>query len=173
MNVAESSVTRVARSALARTSWRILPLLVLAYVCALMDRVNIGFASLQMNVDLGVSATVYGLGGGLLKHRRKLRLARRLLPELRTQSELADVKNVLMVHAAVLVLAAGVLGGCKKTSNGDVEVQTPRVTSETDTVKVPTVETSKETVTAVTPKVEVKKETTSVTVPKVTVKQKP
>ena len=51
----------------------------------------------------------------------------------------------------VLALAAGVLAGCKKTSNGDVEVQTPRVTTETDTVKVPTVETSKETVTAVTP----------------------
>jgi MFS transporter, ACS family, tartrate transporter len=65
VNVAESPVTRVARSALARTSWRILPLLVLAYVCALMDRVNIGFAALQMNVDLGFSATVYGLGGGL------------------------------------------------------------------------------------------------------------
>jgi hypothetical protein len=86
---------------------------------------------------------------------------------------MADVKHVLVVHAAVLVLAAGVLGGCKKTSNGDVEVQTPRVTSETDTVKVPTVETSKETVTAVTPKVEVKKDTTTMTVPKVTVKQKP
>jgi hypothetical protein len=83
------------------------------------------------------------------------------------------VKIVLVVHAAVLVLAAGVLAGCKKTSNGDVEVQTPRVTSETDTVKMPTVETSKETVTAVTPKVEVKKETTSVTVPTVKVKTKP
>ena len=30
-----------------------------------MDRVNISFAALQMNVDLGFSATVYGLGGGL------------------------------------------------------------------------------------------------------------
>ena len=73
----------------------------------------------------------------------------------------------------VLVMAAGALGGCKKTSDGDVVVQTPRVTSETDTVKMPTVETSKDTVTTVVPKVEVKKETTSVTVPKVTVKKKP
>jgi PBP1b-binding outer membrane lipoprotein LpoB len=99
----------------------------------------------------------------------KLRLAQRLLPELRTQSERTDVKKVLVM----LALAAGVLAGCKKTSNGDVEVQTPRVTTETDTVKMPTVETSKETVTTVTPKVEVKKETSTVTVPKVTVKQKP
>ena len=65
MRVAQSLVPEVARSALAKTSWRILPLLVLAYICALMDRVNIGFAALQMNVDLGFSATVYGLGGGL------------------------------------------------------------------------------------------------------------
>jgi ACS family tartrate transporter-like MFS transporter len=30
-----------------------------------MDRINVGFAAIQMNVDLGFSATVYGLGGGL------------------------------------------------------------------------------------------------------------
>ena len=79
------------------------------------------------------------------------------------------MKNALVV----LALAAGVLAGCKKNSDGDVVVQTPRVTSQTDTVKMPVVETSKDTITAVTPKLEVKKETTSVTVPKVTVKQKP
>jgi MFS transporter, ACS family, tartrate transporter len=65
MRIAQFPVSEVARSALAKTSWHILPLLVLAYICALMDRVNIGFAALQMNVDLGFSATVYGLGGGL------------------------------------------------------------------------------------------------------------
>jgi hypothetical protein len=79
------------------------------------------------------------------------------------------VKNALVV----LVLAAGVLAGCKKTSDGDVVVQTPRVSSETDTVKMPVVETSRDTVTAVTPKVEVKKDTTAVIVPKVTVHKKP
>jgi ACS family tartrate transporter-like MFS transporter len=65
MRVAQPLNADVARSALTKASWRILPLLVLSYVCALMDRVNIGFAALQMNVDLGFSATVYGLGGGL------------------------------------------------------------------------------------------------------------
>ncbi|MDB5671759.1 MAG: transporter, family, tartrate transporter [Alphaproteobacteria bacterium] len=48
-----------------RMGWRILPLLGAAYLFAYMDRVNIGFAALQMNADLGFSATVYGLGGGL------------------------------------------------------------------------------------------------------------
>src|SRR5438128_1665885 len=48
-----------------RIAWRILPLLGVAYLFAYMDRVNISFASLTMNADLGFSATVYGLGGGL------------------------------------------------------------------------------------------------------------
>src|SRR5512140_3904941 len=65
MRVPQSSDAELARSALTKASWRILPLIVLAYVCALMDRVNIGFAAIQMHVDLGFSATIYGLGGGL------------------------------------------------------------------------------------------------------------
>src|SRR5215218_6859464 len=55
----------VARSAMAKAMWRILPLVLLAYVIAYMDRVNVSFASLQMNDDLKFSATIYGLGGGL------------------------------------------------------------------------------------------------------------
>ncbi|MFO1400492.1 MAG: MFS transporter [Steroidobacteraceae bacterium] len=43
----------------------LLPLLVLVYVVAWLDRVNIGFAALQMNRDLGFSAAVYGFGAGL------------------------------------------------------------------------------------------------------------
>jgi ACS family tartrate transporter-like MFS transporter len=55
----------VARSAMVKAMWRILPLILLAYVIAYMDRVNVSFASLQMNDDLKFSATIYGLGGGL------------------------------------------------------------------------------------------------------------
>jgi ACS family tartrate transporter-like MFS transporter len=50
---------------MAKAMWRILPLILLAYVIAYMDRVNVSFASLQMNDDLRFSATIYGLGGGL------------------------------------------------------------------------------------------------------------
>jgi ACS family tartrate transporter-like MFS transporter len=53
------------RSALAKASWRLLPLIALGYGVAYMDRVNISFAALRMNQDLHFSATVYGLGGGL------------------------------------------------------------------------------------------------------------
>ncbi len=55
----------VGRSALRKASWRLLPLIGLGYGIAYMDRINISFAALRMNDDLGFSATVYGLGGGL------------------------------------------------------------------------------------------------------------
>nr|WP_095064561.1 MFS transporter [Pseudomonas sp. Irchel s3f19] len=46
-------------------SWRIMPLLLISYVFAHLDRINIGFAKLQMSNDLQFSDTVYGLGAGL------------------------------------------------------------------------------------------------------------
>ncbi|MEP6885879.1 MAG: MFS transporter [Gammaproteobacteria bacterium] len=48
-----------------KAMWRIVPLILLAYLMAYMDRVNISFASLQMNEDLKFSASIYGLGAGL------------------------------------------------------------------------------------------------------------
>lgn len=44
---------------------RLIPLLGLTYVLAHLDRVNVSFAALTMNADLGFSETVYGLGAGL------------------------------------------------------------------------------------------------------------
>jgi len=44
---------------------RLLPFLMLCYFFAYLDRVNVGFAALTMNRDLGLSATAYGLGAGL------------------------------------------------------------------------------------------------------------
>ena len=44
---------------------RLLPVLMVCYVVAYLDRVNIGFARLQMLADLGFSETVYGLGAGM------------------------------------------------------------------------------------------------------------
>ncbi|MGA5318976.1 MFS transporter [Streptomyces seoulensis] len=44
---------------------RIVPFLVLAYVVSYLDRVNVGFAKLQMSTDLGFSEASYGLGAGL------------------------------------------------------------------------------------------------------------
>lgn len=48
-----------------RIAVRILPLLFLGYVVAFLDRVNIGFAKLQMAEDLALSDAAYGLGAGI------------------------------------------------------------------------------------------------------------
>ncbi len=48
-----------------RMRWRLVPYLLLLYVIAWLDRVNISFAALQMNADLGFSAQVYGFGAGI------------------------------------------------------------------------------------------------------------
>lgn len=45
--------------------WRLIPFLFLCYVCSYMDRVNVGFAKLQMMSDLHLSEAVYGLGAGI------------------------------------------------------------------------------------------------------------
>lgn len=49
----------------AKVTRRIAPMIFLAYVAAYLDRVNVGFAKLQMVADLGFSETVYGLGAGI------------------------------------------------------------------------------------------------------------
>ena len=49
----------------AKVTWRLLPLLFLCYIVAYLDRVNVGFAKLQMLSDLQFSETVYGLGAGI------------------------------------------------------------------------------------------------------------
>jgi MFS transporter, ACS family, tartrate transporter len=56
---------RIGKSAVRKASWRLLPLIALGYGTAYIDRINISFASLQMNRDLHFSATVYGFGAGL------------------------------------------------------------------------------------------------------------
>ena len=48
-----------------KVSWRIIPLLLISYMVAYLDRVNVGFASLTMNKALGFSSAVYGFGGGI------------------------------------------------------------------------------------------------------------
>jgi D-galactonate transporter len=62
----DSSTDRMIEGALFRKiSWRIMPLVLIAYVCAFLDRINIGYAQLQMKQDLAFSDAVYGLGAGI------------------------------------------------------------------------------------------------------------
>ena len=51
--------------ALAKARRRLIPFLFLLYIVAYLDRINVGFAALQMNEALGFSPTVYGFGAGI------------------------------------------------------------------------------------------------------------
>ena len=50
---------------LARAARRLIPVMALMYVASFLDRVNIGFAALTMNQDLGFSPQVFGIGAGI------------------------------------------------------------------------------------------------------------
>jgi len=57
--------SRLADAALAKARRRLIPFLFVLYLVAYLDRINVGFASLQMNRELGLSESVFGLGAGL------------------------------------------------------------------------------------------------------------
>src|SRR3954470_2519979 len=57
--------TLSAADPLAKARRRLIPFLFLLYIVAYLDRINVGFAALQMNEALGLSATTYGLGAGI------------------------------------------------------------------------------------------------------------
>jgi ACS family tartrate transporter-like MFS transporter len=50
---------------LRKVAWRLVPFMGLLYFAAYLDRVNVGFAALTMNADIGLSAAAYGLGSGI------------------------------------------------------------------------------------------------------------
>ncbi len=53
------------RALYAKISWRLIPYMFLLYIVAYMDRVNVGFAAMDMQRDLSFSNTVYGTGAGI------------------------------------------------------------------------------------------------------------
>ena len=55
----------VQRKAMGKAMRRILPFLLFAYLVCYLDRVNISFASLKMNSDVGLSEAAYGIGAGI------------------------------------------------------------------------------------------------------------
>jgi len=52
-------------SAIAKAARRIIPFLVLCYAVNFLDRVNVGYAALEMNADLGFTPAIYGAGAGI------------------------------------------------------------------------------------------------------------
>src|SRR5438105_5370294 len=60
-----SGVRRIAPTVLSKVRRRLIPFLFLLYIFAYLDRINVGFAALQMNRALGFSASTYGLAAGI------------------------------------------------------------------------------------------------------------
>src|ERR1700761_6345106 len=57
--------TTIESLTMSRIYRRLVPLLFILLIINYLDRVNIGFAALRMNQDLGFSASVFGLGAGI------------------------------------------------------------------------------------------------------------
>lgn len=62
---ASMSGGQIEASAYSKVTWRIMPFLFVCYVFCFLDRVNVGFAKLQMQQQLGFSETIYGLAAGI------------------------------------------------------------------------------------------------------------
>jgi ACS family tartrate transporter-like MFS transporter len=56
---------RAARRASRKAAWRLIPFLILCFIIAFLDRVNVGFAALTMNKELGLTAEMFGFGAGI------------------------------------------------------------------------------------------------------------
>ena len=59
------ALTPEERAVLAKAARRLIPLMGLLYVVSFLDRVNVSYAALTMNADIGLSASVFGLGAGI------------------------------------------------------------------------------------------------------------
>jgi sugar phosphate permease len=62
---AAPAVSALERRTMRKVAWRLLPILMIGYFIAFIDRVNVGFAALQMNHAIGLGPAAFGLGGGL------------------------------------------------------------------------------------------------------------
>src|SRR5216684_3312816 len=60
-----SAELKLEAATMRRVSWRLMPFLLLAYLICYIDRVNVGFAALQMNKAVGIDPKTYGLGAGI------------------------------------------------------------------------------------------------------------
>src|SRR5215831_1920374 len=65
MDCGAHAVTDFERQTYGTVTRRIMPLLFICYILAYLDRVNVGFAKLQMQQDLGMSESVYGFAAGI------------------------------------------------------------------------------------------------------------
>lgn len=59
-------MTALEQTTIGKAMWRIAPFLMICYFFCYLDRVNVSFAALDMNRDLGLTAAMFGFGAGIL-----------------------------------------------------------------------------------------------------------
>jgi ACS family tartrate transporter-like MFS transporter len=59
------TASRTEAAVIRKAAWKLLPFLGLLYFVSFLDRVNVGFAALTMNADIGLSAAAFGFGAGI------------------------------------------------------------------------------------------------------------
>ena len=95
---------------MSKVTWRLIPFLILCYFVAFLDRVNVGFAALTMNKDLGISSTVYGQAAGIFFLSYFL---------FEVPSNLALEKFGARKWIARIMLSWGVISGCMAFVSGE------------------------------------------------------
>lgn len=65
ININESVASLLEKSAIRRITLHLIPFMFVLYIIAYLDRVNVGFAALQMNTELQLSHTAFGFGSGI------------------------------------------------------------------------------------------------------------
>ena len=112
-SVAEPGVTigPAGDAILRKVTWRLVPFMAVLYFINYLDRVNVGFAALTMNRDLGFSATVYGNGAGILFLGYVL---------FQVPSNLALERIGTRIWVAVIMVVWGVMSGAMALVTGPV-----------------------------------------------------
>jgi ACS family tartrate transporter-like MFS transporter len=64
-NTATTAFSLLEQRAIRKITWRLIPFLMLLYFVAFLDRINVGFAALTMNKDVGLTSQMFGLGAGI------------------------------------------------------------------------------------------------------------
>jgi ACS family tartrate transporter-like MFS transporter len=64
-DIAAPALSLLELRAIRKITWRLIPFLMLLYFVAFLDRINVGFAALTMNKDVGLTSKMFGLGAGI------------------------------------------------------------------------------------------------------------
>ena len=103
-------VSEVERATMRRVAWRIVPFMMLCYLFAILDRVNVGMASLQMVQDLNMSKSAFGFGASLFFFSYFL---------MEVPSNLALQKFGARVWIARIMITWGVVSACMALVQGN------------------------------------------------------